>query len=378
MNTQKLREYLENIRLLEEDIYTIDLSISKLNASKKSVPEKVEYKAPDPPLIMRKPTLMSPSEQTAYDAWVSAKRKENQAAIKQQQRKNKISNMLYGHPEDTRVIEVFQGNTFSDWCKYTYATKTNSTNYPRELYEEDTKRYKDWEIRYRDYIYPTYLKQLQDVQEKEKQQEEKIAQIERYNLLLSEEIANLYDAREKTSAALSQLYSLDIVYRKYQEWIPVTMFCEYIDSGRRTELSGVNGMYDLYEQELLGKKILGVLGDINSNLAQINSQLGSISRQLTGIQRNQILVYEEVARGNEIANRICNNTSRQLEQAAILNNKADTIYAELNDLGKHVASIHSDLEVNNYRLNVLQRSADSIAKIEQYEFALKHPLFQNP
>ena len=367
MDTKKLREYLENVRILEEDIYTVEYAIKKLELAKKVIPiyQKTRPEAPTRP---HEPVQMTATEQEAYDTWIAAKIQSNKTAG----RKSLLEKLLHGGTEDNR--DLYQGTDFWDYC---VATNSDINHYPAHLYEYQKKVY-DRSMREYSRSYSIYLDEIRLFQNEERQHNEEIVRVNQYNALLAKEIADLVETREKSMSALSQLYSLDIVYRKYQEWIPITMFCENMDSGRRTELSGVNGMYDLYEQELLGKKILDGLGDINSNLVQINSQLGNISRQLTGIQRNQILVYEEVARGNEIANRIFNNTNRLLEQAVIQNNNTGEIINTLHDIRKSVSSIDSDFNASNYRLQMLQRSADSIAKIEQYEFSLRHPLFQSP
>lgn len=91
------------------------------------------------------------------------------------------------------------------------------------------------------------------------------------------------------------------------------MFCEYMDSGRRDKLSGQNGMYDLYEAELLGKLIVNELHTVNSNLEQIQNTLGRISIQLSGIMANQQMLYTEVAEGNRIAGNICSEITRQIK-----------------------------------------------------------------
>lgn len=104
--------------------------------------------------------------------------------------------------------------------------------------------------------------------------------------------------------SLNKLYSVGIIYPKYRDLVAVTMFCEYMDAGRREKLEGVGGMYDLYEQEIATKEITNNLEDINSNLRKISSQLDHVSYQLSGIIRNQHMLYKSVEKGNEISDTI--------------------------------------------------------------------------
>lgn len=83
--------------------------------------------------------------------------------------------------------------------------------------------------------------------------------------------------------SLAKLYAQNIVHPKYQNWVAVATFYEYIDIGRCYELKGPHGAYNMYEQELLAKKIVGSLGAISANTSGISSSQLYIRGQLSTI-----------------------------------------------------------------------------------------------
>lgn len=95
--------------------------------------------------------------------------------------------------------------------------------------------------------------------------------------------------------SLAKLYAQNIVHPKYQNWVAVATFYEYIDIGRCYELKGPHGAYNLYEQELIANKIVGSLGAINSNTSGIaSSQLyirGQLSTIIDRLDNMQIDTY---------------------------------------------------------------------------------------
>ncbi len=114
-------------------------------------------------------------------------------------------------------------------------------------------------------------------------------------------------------------------------------------------------MYDLYEQQLVGKLIINELSAVNKNLRAISFQLGTLSTQLTGIQQNQLMLYEEVAKANSIANSIKQSTEQLLNVSE-----------------KHLSAIQSSTELSAFYSEAAARKTNAIAKIAEYEFEVKH------
>lgn len=325
--TRVLRDYLEKIRTLETDIYTMGEAIEKLTMQIKPAPEKQVITPPCKPLEF--------SEESAalnglkeYGSWI-----------------------LYGSGILERVVDATRDSIKT-------AIATSKKNRQRRL--EYQNRMESYEK-----AFPEYEKALRAEEEHYKNE---CAQVTLFNKGIDKQVAILGAEKNATEAVLQQLYSTGVIYPKYRGIVPVTMFCEYMDSGRRTELEGVHGMYDLYETELLGKQIVGQLSSINHTLKYISYQIGGISSQLVGIQRNQILLYEEVARGNEIATKISQSTNTLLEQSA-------SMASAMSNIGHEIGALRSSSEMTAFNTEATARRVDAIAKIEEYEYSLKHPSF---
>ena len=84
---------------------------------------------------------------------------------------------------------------------------------------------------------------------------------------------------------LSQLYEKDVVFPKYRNMIAVCTMYEYFSSGRCSELTGANGAYNMYEQELRQIRIIDQLEQVNSNLEQI--------------KQSQYILYQTISETNQ-------------------------------------------------------------------------------
>ena len=330
-----LREYLENIRKLETDIYTISETISNLSPQFKELPSKNVITMPAAPKEpINFPTDASPVKKALKEAW--------------------------------RWIRFGEGFFLRIWDAITFGIKeaidTAKLNRCNAKRNHDAKEKYDTDINnYHEVVLPEYEKKLE---EEEKSHKNELARITLYNQGIEKNIALLEDEKAKTKAALTRLYDSGIIYPKYQGLVPVTTFCEYMDSGRRTALEGINGMYDLYESELLGQKIVSELSKVNNTLSYISYQIGGIASQLTGIARNQILLYEEVAKSNDIAKRIAQDTSLLLEHSASAVNM-------MSNLNEKIASIEMSTEMSAYNSEIAANRLDALSKIDEYEFSLR-------
>lgn len=306
MNPKILRDYLEKIRTLEADIYTIDEAIRQLQMIRKISPELHIY-------IPQKPELAEKSKIGAAPIVLGA----------------------LGALGATPLLPIAAGVAVWKYSKVNREHKKAVDSYCASL--------------------EYYERQLEKNKEDEKKHKEIVEKNEYFNSGLEKQIRSLQKSKEDTEKALKRLYDLDIIYRKYRSIVPISMFCEYMDAGRRFVLEGTNGMYDLYEQELLGKQIVGELQQVNANLGRISNQLGSISNSLTGIQRNQILIYEEVAKGNRIAQDIRQGTQKMLESQE-----------------RHFSLLEESTDIVAFNVSATARRTDALARIAEYEFAANH------
>lgn len=86
---------------------------------------------------------------------------------------------------------------------------------------------------------------------------------------------------QNTKGLLKKLYSKDIIYPKYRNFIAMTQICEYIESGRCYTLEGPDGAYNLFESELRQNIIVANLKDINNQLDELNNTMHSICASLS-------------------------------------------------------------------------------------------------
>ena len=308
MKKDVLRDYLEQIRLLESDIYTMNETISLLQVRKKMLPN---YSPPHKPILVPTKDAEIPS-----------------------------------------VVGTVAGTLA--WGLLTWPA-IPYLGYRIHKTAKAVKKHKD-ELNRNQASFERAMAQYNvDSDQYEKEYALAVQNVELFNTNLDKQIATVEANRSATEEVLFKLYDLDIIYRKYRSLVPISMFCEYLDSGIRDELHGANGMYDLYEQQILGKQIVGELSTVNDNLRTVSRQLGSISAKLTGIQQNQVLLYEEVARGNAIASKIQESTEQMLSIC-------DT----------HLTSIQNATEMTAFHTEATARRTDAMARMAEYEFAAKH------
>lgn len=95
--------------------------------------------------------------------------------------------------------------------------------------------------------------------------------------------------------SLNQLYSLDIIFPKYRNFVAIAQIYEYYMSGRCTELEGHEGAYNIFESELRQNVIIAQLNDVLANLEEI--------------RRTQYMIYDAICFANSQLAQIESNTA---------------------------------------------------------------------
>lgn len=109
--------------------------------------------------------------------------------------------------------------------------------------------------------------------------------------------------KENAKILLNKLYSKNIIFPKYRNFLAIAQIYEYLLSGRCSQLEGPNGAYNLYESELRQNIIIDRLDEIIWQLDRLNRTmnaicgaiqetnylLGNISNQLGRIEANTAL-----------------------------------------------------------------------------------------
>lgn len=122
-------------------------------------------------------------------------------------------------------------------------------------------------------------------------------------LLIKEEISKAEDLLKNLYIARNELYSYNIVFEKYRDFVTLATFYEYISSGRCKTLDGHEGAYNIYENE------------IRMNI--VISQLTEVINSLNKIKQNQYIIYSAIQESNEQLNSLnvsMNNAVDSLEK----------------------------------------------------------------
>lgn len=112
---------------------------------------------------------------------------------------------------------------------------------------------------------------------------------------------------------LSAYYSTNVIYQKYRGLIPITMFCEYFASGRCSTLTGHEGAYNIYENEIRLNLIITKLDDVIERLDEIKS--------------NQYMLAQMIQESNREISNLTASVNRQIDVLAkIEDNSAQSAY----------------------------------------------------
>lgn len=114
---------------------------------------------------------------------------------------------------------------------------------------------------------------------------------------------NIYNTR----SLLDRYYNMGYLYPKYRRIVPVCAFCEYLEAGRCDSLTGPNGAYNIYENEVLMKRVIEKLDDVIARLDDINY--------------NQQLIAQELCRGRSQISQILQSVDssiRSVQQSSAI------------------------------------------------------------
>ena len=123
----------------------------------------------------------------------------------------------------------------------------------------------------------------------------------------------LLEKRKEITSTLNKLYDFNIIFPKYRNFIAVTTFYEYFTSGRCSTFEGHEGAYNIYENEIRLNAIIIRLDDVIERLSEIRS--------------NQYMLYNAISEANKVANSIYQQTIKISEgMDRISENTAITAY----------------------------------------------------
>lgn len=116
---------------------------------------------------------------------------------------------------------------------------------------------------------------------------------------LSKELNKVGKLYNNTRNTLEKLYSINIIYPKYRNFVAISSFYEYFESGRCDTLKGYEGAYNIFENEVRQNIIIAKLDEVIERLDRIES--------------SQYMLYSAINKSNQIAT----NMSKQIFNLAI-------------------------------------------------------------
>ena len=169
--------------------------------------------------------------------------------------------------------------------------------------------------------------------------------------LLDPEIKTVEETLSNLFKCRNELYSYNIVFEKYRNIVALSTFYEYLMACRCETLDGVNGAYNIYENELRLNTIITKLDEIVVKLDEIKDNQYMIYNKLIDIDNSLATLNNTMAKAVSSLDTISKNTSDMnvyldnisKNTAVIAHNSAVTAYyskvnAELtNALGFMVA-----------------------------------------
>lgn len=137
---------------------------------------------------------------------------------------------------------------------------------------------------------------------------------------LQEEIAQAEELLLNLHQGKQKVYNTGVIFGKYNDFVAIASFYEYLSSGRCTSLEGPYGAYNLYESEI--------------RMNAIVSQLADVIKSLKQIQKNQFVIYTAI--------------SEATNELAALNKATQKMNVTLNAMHGELATISRNTEVTAF------------------------------
>lgn len=138
---------------------------------------------------------------------------------------------------------------------------------------------------------------LSDIQKYDNMQMQLRPNIVSTNQLIPELRSKLQTSQQlllRTRQILQDTYNMDYIYPKYRNIVAVCTMLEYLESGRCDSLTGANGAYNLYENELRANMIIGKLSDIGEKLDRISDNQRQLADAVSSSVRHTNRILESM------------------------------------------------------------------------------------
>jgi len=172
-----------------------------------------------------------------------------------------------------------------------------------------------------------YNAELQEYKRNVDKEQKRLDKTVQINRLLENELSALRGQYDHARWILHELYSLNILYPKYRNFIMVSSMYEYFCARRCTSLEGHEGAYNILETEI--------------RLDRIINKLDDVIRHLEDVQDNQHMLYSTIQDGNRTISNLLRSTSN-------LENSIGKLEAQGSELNSRIADLQSTSALNLY------------------------------
>lgn len=140
---------------------------------------------------------------------------------------------------------------------------------------------------------------------------------------------------------LEKMYSYNVVFPKYRNYVMVSSLYEYLCAGRCTTLEGHEGAYNILELEI--------------RLDRIITQLDRVLQNLAAIQANQYTLYSCLQDSNRKMDMLLQEENRMADGILHLGTQASAVNARLESLQKSSELTSYLTECNQRELHYMNR-----------------------
>ena len=201
-------------------------------------------------------------------------------------------------------------------------------------YEEELKKYKQ------------DLKEYYDNLQKDKDRV-KEELVRKY--VVADSLNELQDQKARSLMNLGKIYSKNIVYPKYRNLPMLCSIYEYLCSGRCSTLEGRDGAYNILEMEM--------------RLDRIITSLDLILANLQAIRQNQYVLYSAIQDSSRKVNAIVDNTNQmasQIEQISVQQRLSDS------ELKRQISRLQESSELNAYLSERIHKELSYMNRMNYY------------
>lgn len=143
--------------------------------------------------------------------------------------------------------------------------------------------------------------------------------------IIEKEIEEAEELLRKMIECRSKLYGYNVIFPKYQNWIAITTFYEYLMAGRCDMLEGTNGAYNLYETEIRANLVISQLSQIIESLEQVKANQYMLYSELKNINQNMETLNSSMSSALQTLNNISQNTEKMGTSLENISQNTDVI-----------------------------------------------------